>query len=85
MKRVALTLIAAYAAVGLFLGEVMARVIPAMNQRGALYYAATWPAWVSAGSLYTPAPPIPSWCFTFERHALTRSGGPGTPVTAGVG
>jgi hypothetical protein len=59
-------LIALYAGFGLSAGFYLKAHMPAMNVRGALWYAAVWPGFVAAGTFDTPSPPIPEWCFSFK-------------------
>lgn len=68
LQNIAAAVSAIYLAIGLTLGWFVSSVIPAMNLRGALYYAAVWPGFVASGTLHTPSPPVPSWCFTFEEE-----------------
>jgi hypothetical protein len=66
LKRVLIGFAVFYAIGGLFVSSCLAYAVPATNIYGRLYLAAIWPAMVSAGTLHTPTPPIPDWCFTFK-------------------
>lgn len=65
-RTVILTAVVMYGVVGGFLGAAMKSAMPAMNYAGAAYYAATWPAFISAGTFHTPDPFVPHWAFTFK-------------------
>lgn len=56
-----------YAGIGLLLGYAMKLALPAISWLGVFYYALIWPAFVSAGTFHTPAPPIPDWVFHFSQ------------------
>lgn len=65
-KCLALRCVTLYLCIGLLLGYAMKLALPAISWLGFLYYALIWPAFVSAGTFHTPAPPIPDWCFYFK-------------------
>jgi hypothetical protein len=66
MGRVAKWFGATYVAIGVALGLALHVIMPAASFLGCTYYAAIWPAFISAGTFHTPSPPIPFWCFTFK-------------------
>ena len=66
LKAFALGFAVAYLATGLYLGNALARHIPAMNVVGVAYYAVMWPGFVASASWGTPAPIVPKWAFSFR-------------------
>lgn len=63
LRKAVIVLAMIYALLGVGSAYMFTQAIPAINWKGAVYIAVTWPAWINGSPVRLP---IPDWTFSFE-------------------